>query len=161
MSTERESARETLQAMFCAAVVAQSCDEPSISTNRLVASLLRAGSVQQFCSRTNLDLARLLLAADDPSSASYEDCVLRVKRQLADAGIEFASEAHRASLDLRPLAPAVKRALDPLVEQRGRIAISPLHLLRDLLDSDPELANRLKPLRLDANAITAALASDD
>lgn len=152
MSTGRESERETLQAMFSAAVVAQCAGESVVSTSRLAASLLRTGSVQQFCVQTNLPLERIALAADDPRSPSYDDCLVQAKKRLDDTGIEFGSDAHRTSLMLRPLAPAIQRVLDPLVERHGRIAVSPLQLLRDLIASDPELADRLRPFRLDPRA---------
>ena len=126
MATQRELERETLQAMFFAAVAAQGANEPSISTNRLVAALLRTNSVQQFCVKANVDLSAVL----------------------ADGGVELGSDADPAALELRPLAPAIKRVLDPLIAQHGRIAISPLQLLRGLIGADPDLASRLKPFGL-------------
>ncbi|SRR5688572_29945187 len=129
------SALESKWAMFRAALVAQSAGETHITAKRIVASLLRANSVREFCSRAQIDSARVLDAVSD----------------------EFDSTVDQAPIEHRPVEPLVRGVLDKVIEQHGQIGVSPLELLLDLMRADPALAERLAPHGLNAAAIRAEL----
>jgi hypothetical protein len=129
------SALESKWAMFRAALAAQSAGETHITAKRIVASLLRANMVREFCARAQIDSARVLDAVGD----------------------EFDSTEHQAPIEYRPVEPLVKGVLDKVIEQHGHIGVSPLELLLDLMRADPALAERLAPHGLNAAAISAEL----
>lgn len=104
---------ETKLAMFWVALVAQCASETSLTGKRIVASLLRTGSVGEFCSRTQIDSARAFEAVEDRQTLSFEECVRRVRKDLTENGLEFASKEHQASVQLRPLEPGVREVFDP------------------------------------------------
>src|SRR6185503_53388 len=59
------SALESKWVMFRAALAAQSAGETHITAKRIVASLLRAHTVREFCSRAQIDAARVLDTVSD------------------------------------------------------------------------------------------------
>ena len=128
-------ALESKWAMFWAALAAQSAGEPQITAKRIVASLLRATTVQEFCSRAQIDSAGVLDAVGD----------------------KFDSTEYQARIEHRPVEPLVRGVLDKVIEQHGQIGVSPLALLLDLMRADPALAERLAPHGLNAAAIRAEL----
>jgi hypothetical protein len=129
------SAMESKWAMFRAALAAQSAGEAHVTARRMVASLLRANTVRELCSREQIDWERVLDAVGD----------------------EFDSMEYQAAVELRPVEPLVRGVLDNVIEQHGQIGVSPLELLLDLLCADPALAERLAPHGLTAAAISAEL----
>lgn len=128
------SALESKRAMLRAALAAQSAGETHVTARRIVASLLRADTVREFCSRAQIDSARVLDAVGD----------------------EFDSTEYQAPIERRPVEPLVRGVLDKVIEQHGQIGVSPLELLLDLMRADPALAERLAPHGLHAAAIRAA-----
>ena len=129
------SALESKWAMYRAALAAQSAGETYITAKRIVASLLRANTVREFCSRAQIDSARVLDAV----------------------GNEFDSTEHQVPIVRRPLEPLVRGVLDKVIAQHGQIGVSPLELLLDLMRADPALAERLAPHGLNAAAISGEL----
>ena len=143
--------------MFRAALAAQSAGETHITAKRIVASLLRANTVREFCSRAQIDSARVFGAVDDPQALSFEECERKVMQDLADKGLELGSKEHQASVERRPLEPAMKAALDALEQRPDHSAIAPLELLVDLIRADSALAERLAAHGLTAGAIATGL----
>ncbi len=157
MPGTRDSSLETKWAMFWAALAAQCAGETHMTANRIVAALLRANTIREFCSRTQIDSARVMDALEDPQTLSFEECERRVRNQLAVNGLQLGSRKHQATIQYRPVEPAVRGVLDRVIEQHGQIGVSPLELLLDLIRADSVLAECLAPHGLNAEAISAAL----
>ena len=151
------SSLETKRAMFWAALAAQCAGETHMTANRIVAALLRADTIREFCSRAHIDAARVMEAVEDPQALSFDECERRVRSELAAKGLELASREHQATVQLRPLDPAVRGVFDRVIERHGHIGVSPLELLLDLMRADAALAGRLAPHGLSAEAIRAAI----
>jgi hypothetical protein len=156
MSMDRSSSLETKRAMFWAALAAQCAGETVVTRNRIVAALLRAGSVRELCSRARIDSARLLDAVDDPQALSFEECERRVRGELTTKAIELGSEEHRSGVQLRPMEPVAREVFDGIIERQGHIGVAALELLLALIRADPVLAQRLAPHGLTAQAIPDA-----
>ena len=154
---ERRFFNETKRALFWAALAAECAGETHVTGNRIAAALLRSDSVRDFCSRAQIESARVLDAVDDPQTLSFDECERRVRSELARDGVELGSQQHRARVQLRPIDPVVRGVLDLIIERHGHVGVSPLELLRDLIRADPSLAARLMPHGLDADAIHAAI----
>ena len=154
MPFDRRSSHETKLAMFWAAVAAECAGEKYVTASRTVASLLRTNAVIELCSRAQIDSAHVRAAVDDPQCLSFEECERKVKRDLADKGLEFLSNEHRSAVELRRFEPAVERVFDAILERHGRLAIPPLELLGDVIGADPALAQRLAAHGLTARTIT-------
>lgn len=154
MPIERRYSHEMKRAMFWAALAAQCAGERYVASNRIVASLLRTPSVRELCSRAQIDPARVFGAVDDPQALSFEECEREVMQDLADKGLELGSQEHLASVERRPLEPAMKAVFDAIEQRPDRSAIAPLELLADLIRADPALAERLAAHGLTAGAIS-------
>ena len=128
-----------------------------MTVNRIVAVLLRANTIREFCSRAQIDSARVMDALEDPQTLSFEECERRVRSELAVNGLELGSRGHQATIQSRPVEPAVREVLDRVIEQHGQIGVSPLELLLDLIRADSALAECLAPHGLNAEANRAAL----
>lgn len=141
--------------MFWAALAAQCAGERTVTANRIVAALLRTPSV-----RALRDSADLFAAVDDPRTLSFAECELRVMQDLVDHSLELGSKEHQATVERRPLEPAVKPVFDALLLE-DQFLVSPLELLLALIRADPALAERLAPHGLTIDTISAALAADE
>jgi hypothetical protein len=108
----RDSSLETKWAMFWAALAAQCAGETHMTANRIVAALLRANTIREFCSRAQIDSARVMNALEDPQRMTFEECERRVRSQLAVHGLELGSREHQATIQSRPLEPAVRGVFD-------------------------------------------------
>lgn len=148
---------ETKLAMFWVALAAQCAGETHVTAKRIVAALLRTDSVRELCSRKQIDSARLFAAVEEPGTPSFEECQRRVRGDLAEKGLAFASKEHQASVQLRPLDPVAMGVVGAILERDGHLGASPLELLLDLIRADPGLAELLAPHGLDAESIRAAL----
>ena len=157
MPGTRNSSLETKRAMFWAALAAQCAGETQVTGSRIVAALFRADSVREFCSRAQIDSARVMDAVEDPQALSFAECERRVRSELAANGLELGSREHQETVQRRPLDPAVRGVFDRMIEQHGQIGVSPLELLLDLIRADAALAERLAPHGLSAEAIRAAI----
>jgi hypothetical protein len=85
----------------------------------------------------------MLEAVDDPRALSFDECERRVRRELADKGLELGSREHQETLELRPRHPAVKPVFDALLKSHDQFAVSPVELLLALISADPALAEQL------------------
>lgn len=141
--------------MFWALLVAQCANETHVTSNRIIASLLRSESVSAFLSRAQIDAARLLEAVDDPQLLSFEECERRIHAELALNEIVLGSEEHRGRVQLRPLDPVAREVMNKVIERYGHVGVSPLELLREMLRADSVLASRLAPYGLDAEAVNS------
>ena len=145
---------DTRRAMFWAGLAAQVAEERYVTTNRIVAALLRTPSVRALCSET------AFAVMDDPQTLSFDECERRVMRDLADKGLELGSKAHQDTVVRRHLEPSVKPVFDALLDRPEQFMVSPLELLVALVRTDDSLAERLAPHGLTEGTISAALAAD-
>ena len=153
------SSLETKRAMFWAALAAQCAEETQVTESRIVAALLRADSIKEFCSRAQIDGERVMDAVEDPQALSFAECERRVRSELAANGLELGSREHQDTVQRRPLDPAVRGVFDRMIERHGQIGVSPLELLLDLIRADAALAERLAPHGLNAEAIRAVISA--
>jgi hypothetical protein len=151
---DRNLVLETRRAMFWAALVAQCSGETHVTASRIAASLLRAGSVRELCERLHIALPGVLDAANDPATLPFEECVRRVEAGVAEQGRELGSKEHQASVQPRPLEPAIEGVFRGVVERHGALSEAPAAFLREILRVDPVLAERLAPHGLTVGAIT-------
>ena len=142
MNVMRDPGHQTKKAMFWCALVAQCADEPTVTANRIAASLLRTTLVEEFCADAQLDITHLRDAVEDPAKP-FDECQQKIRSELAAKRIAFASNEHQASVQPRPLDPRVKPVFDGILERYDRLAIPPLDLLNELIRADAELARRL------------------
>jgi len=133
--------------MFWAACVAQCAEEPYVSANRVVSSMLRAPSVRALCSRLQIEVA-------DPDTPSFDECERRVMQDLADKGLELGSKEHQATVVRRPLEPPVKLVFNQLLDRQ--FLVSPLETLLALMEGIPAVAERLAAHGLTAETIARA-----
>lgn len=133
--------------MFWAALAAPCAGEPSITASRIVAALLRTETVRELCARARIDFAPLLAAVDDPGSLSFDDCEQQVRRELAETGIELGSKEHQATVQLRPIEPAVRRVFDEV------LTVTPLELLVKVMRADGRVAKRLAGVGLTVEVV--------
>jgi hypothetical protein len=129
--------------MFWAALAAQYAGETHVRAHRVVAALIRTPAVRSLCLRAQLDPDRVRDAADDPHTLSFAECESRIEKDLAERGVTFLSKEHQAELQLRPLDPAVNPVFDREFARQGRLVISPLSLLYEIVRSDVAIAARL------------------
>lgn len=147
------SSHETKQAMFRVALAAQCAGETYMTANRIAVGLLRTDAFRELADRLQIAPADAISAIEDPNVLSFDECERRVQQDLAERGFDFASKEHQASVQRRPLDPAVKPVFDAILEEHGHLAVPPLELLRRIVNMDPELAARLAEQGLPAEAL--------
>jgi hypothetical protein len=157
VSDRARLSHETKLAMFWVALATQCAGERSVTGKRIAASLLRTDSLRELCSRKQIDSARLFVAVEEPGTPSFEECQRRVRSDLAEKGLAFASKEHQATVQPRPLDPIALGVVGAILERDGHLGASPLELLLDLIRADAGLAELLAPHGLDAESIRAAL----
>jgi hypothetical protein len=157
MSNQPRRSLETKRALFWAALAAQCADETYVTRNRIVASLLKTASVEEFCSRMRIDVERIREAVEDPGILSFAECERRVRDELAEIGIELGSTEHFARVKLRPIDPAVREIFDVVLVRQGHVAVSPTELLLQLIRADPALARLFAHHGLTVDVIVNAL----
>lgn len=143
--------------MFWAALAAQCAGEPSITANRIIAALLRTETVRELCARARIDFMHLFTAVDDPATLSFDECERQVRRELAETGIELGSKEHQATVQLRPIEPAVRRVFDSDLTEHGRFAVPPRELLLKVMRADGRVAERLAREGLTVEVISRAI----
>lgn len=109
--------------------------------------------MRAFCVRAGLDQASLRDALQTAHTPSFDECERRVQQELAEAGVGFGSERHRARVHYRPVDEATRRALDPIIQREGAIRLSPVALLLELVLTDPRIAERLASRGLTADVL--------
>lgn len=118
---ERTFSSETRQALFWALLVAHCAGETTVTRNRIVSALLRAPSI-----------AESHIAHEAPQTPSFDDCVRRIREELARSGYELGSREHLASVRPLPIEENVQSLLRAVAQNGGEGEVTPLELLSEL-----------------------------
>ena len=129
--------------MFWVALAAQYAEETHVTANRIAVGLLRTDAFRKLAERLQIVPADVIAAIEDPHVLPFEECERRVTQDLAGKGMELASKEHQATVQRRPLEPAVEPVIGEILEEYGHLGVPPMELLRRVVLVDPALAGRL------------------